>query len=73
MKTLKKYFEMSKEQIEKNIRLLPWHRLYLKTNEEIVGVRRRKDLTAIEKTRMVAEIRAKLNAEWRRVSNAKIQ
>lgn len=73
MKTLKKYFSATKEEIEKNIGLLPYHRLYLKTNEEIVGVRKRKDLTMVEKTKMVAEIRETLTAEWRRTRDAKVQ
>jgi hypothetical protein len=72
MKVLKRRFGMTKEEIERNIGLLPYHRLYLSVNEEVNAVRARKDLSLLKKTKTMTALRAKLAAEWKRI-NAEIQ
>ena len=73
MKTLKRRFGMTKEEIERNLGLLSYHRLYLKTNESIKVARHRTDITIQEKTRVVAALRLELMAEWKRLKDAKVQ
>jgi hypothetical protein len=69
MKVLKRRFGMTKEEIQGNIRLLPYHRLYLTSMKEIAEVRRRKDLTIPLKMRAVEVIRIKVKKEWDRLND----
>jgi hypothetical protein len=66
MKALKKRFDMTKEEVEKNIRLLPYHRLYLKSMKEIRIIQTRKDMAPPAKLKAIDAIKRKLQTSRRR-------
>jgi len=68
MKALKRDFGMTKEEVDENIRLIPYHVLYLKSTEDIKRVRQRSDLTNAEKLRVITHIRAALKQKWKVIS-----
>ena len=68
MKAIKRNFGMTKEEVEGNIRLLPYHRLYLSSMEEIANIRKGANLTIPLKMRAIEKIRIKVKKEWERLN-----
>lgn len=68
MKTLKRQFKMTKEQVEENIRLLPYHRLFLLVTKETKAIRLRKDLRGREKIVRIRALTEQLKVKWRKLN-----
>lgn len=68
MKVLKRRFNMTKEEVVKNIRLVPYHRLYLKYAKEIESIRKNPGLTPMEKLQKITNIKNILTYEWDRIN-----
>ena len=71
MKILKKRFGMTKEEVEENIRLLPYHRLYIQTMRDIVIARSNRDADAKSRLREIQRLRDILQGKWEEL-NGKI-
>ena len=55
---------MKPEELEKNIRQLPFHRRYVASAEELKRVRRDRTLPAGEKRKRILRIRENLDKLW---------
>jgi len=66
MKVLKRRFGMTKEEVEENIRLIPYHQKHIAIMTTITLVRSDKAKTGVEKLRVVNQLRADLAKEWKK-------
>lgn len=69
MKVLKKRFGLTKEEVEKNVRFLPYHKLYLETTEKIVILGKDKGLANTHKLRAIRMLQDNLRNEWKKLDD----
>jgi hypothetical protein len=59
---------MTKEEVELNIKLLPYHKKYLKAMARIVEIRRDKSIARVDQRAMIRDIRTQLMVEWKEIN-----
>ncbi len=60
---------MTKEEVESNIAILPYHKLYVKTTADIAALRRSKGTSGIEKIKALNTLRQNLKNEWEKLND----
>lgn len=68
MKELKRIFRMTKEQVEYNLKILPYHRKFVMVSEQQNAIRRDNTLSRVEKRDEIMRLRNELVAQWREVN-----
>lgn len=68
MKELKRTFDMTKEEVEYNLKLMPYHRKFVKANDDMIAIRQDKSIGREEQRRRIREIRNNLVKEWKEIS-----
>jgi hypothetical protein len=66
MKVLKRRFGMTKEEVEENIRLIPYHSRHISIMTAIQLIRSDKTKPSAQKLRMIEQLRQDLAAEWKK-------
>jgi hypothetical protein len=68
MKELKREFDLTKEQVEENLRLMPYHRKFVQASVEMPKIRNDQSINRHDKRKMLKAIRDDLTAEWKRLN-----
>jgi hypothetical protein len=66
MKVLKRRFAMTKEEVEENIRLIPYHHKHVSIMTTIQLVRADQSKPSTQKLKIIEQLRKDLAAEWKK-------
>lgn len=68
MKELKRIFGMTKEQVDYNLKIISYHRMFLSVANEMRLIRADNSLNNREKRDRIKKLRDELVEEWKRVN-----
>lgn len=68
MKELKRAFNMTKEDVERNLKLMSYHRKFVKASIEMPKIRNDQSISRHEKRKMLQVIRNDVMEEWKKLN-----